>query len=108
MSKGQKTYDDFCADDRKIALDKQALATPIGKVLFRTTDELFKGDWKKCPKKLKSYIESSYDASDVFYVAVNTIVEDYLLEECQITENQYEKIMNWLQSLKILVYFPER
>ena len=29
MSKGQKTYDDFCADDRKIALDKQILATPI-------------------------------------------------------------------------------
>ena len=36
MSKGQKTYDDFCADDRKIALDKQALATPIGNVLFHT------------------------------------------------------------------------
>lgn len=107
MSKGQKTYDDFCADDRKIALDKQALATPIGNVLFHTTDELFKGDWKECPKSLKSYIES-YDASDVFYVEVTTMVEDYLLDECQITENQYEKIMNWLQSLKILVYFPER
>lgn len=76
-------------------------------VLFHTTDELFKGDWKKCPKSLKSYIES-YDASDVFYVEVTTLVEDYLLDECQITENQYEKIMNWLQSLKILVYFPER
>lgn len=107
MSKGQKTFDDFCADDRKIALDKQILATPIGAVLSRTTDELFKGDWKKCPKRLKSYIES-YDASDVYFVEVTTLVEDYLLEECQITENQYEKIMNWLQSLKILLYFPER
>lgn len=107
MSKGQKTYDDFCADDRKIALDKQILATPIGNVLFHTKEELFKGDWKKCPKQLQSYIES-YDTSDVFYVEATTIVEDYLLDECQITENQYEKIMNWLQSLKILVYFPER
>lgn len=107
MSKGQKTFDDFCADARKIALDKQILATPIGTVLSRSTDELFKGDWKKCPKRLKSYIES-YDASDIYFVEVTTIVEDYLLEECQITENQYEKIMNWLQSLKILVYFPER
>lgn len=107
MSKGQKTYDDFCADDRKIALDKQALSTPIGNVLFHTTDELFKGDWKNCPKRLLSYIES-YDTSDVFYIEVTTLVEDYLLDECQITENQYEKIMNWLQSLKILVYFPER
>ena len=107
MSKGQKTYDDFCADDRKIALDKQILATPIGTVLSRTPDELFSGDWKKCPKSLKSYIES-YDASDVYFVEVTTLVEDYLLEECQITENQYEKIMNWLQSLKILLYFPER
>lgn len=107
MSKGQKTFDDFCADDRKIALDKQILATPIGTVLSRSTDELFKGDWKKCPKHLKSYIES-YDASDVYFVEVTTIVEDYLLDECQITENQYEKIMNWLQSLKILLYFPER
>lgn len=107
MSKGQKTYDDFCTDDRKIALDKQILSTPIGTVLSRTTDELFKGDWKKCPKSLKSYIES-YDTSDVYFVEVTTLVEDYLLEECQITENQYEKIMNWLQSLKIIVYFPER
>lgn len=23
MSKGQKTYDDFCADDRKIELDRK-------------------------------------------------------------------------------------
>lgn len=107
MSKGQKTYDDFCADDRKIELDKQALATPIGNVLFHTRDELFKGDWKKCPNRLKSFIWS-YDASDTFYIEVTTLVEDYLLDECQITENQYEKIMNWLQSLKILVYFPER
>lgn len=107
MSKGQKTFDDFCADDRKIALDKQILATPIGTVLSRSTDELFNGDWKKCPKHLKSYIES-YDASDVYFVEVTTIVEDYLLDECQITEYQYEKIMNWLQSLKILLYFPER
>ena len=107
MSKGQKTYDDFCADDRKIALDKQILATPIGNVLFHTPDELFKGDWKNCPNRLKSFIWS-YDASDTFYVEVTTLVEDYLLDECQITENQYEKIMNWLQSLKILVYFPER
>ena len=107
MSKGQKTYDDFCADDRKIALDKQILATPIGNDLFHTRDELFKGDWKNCPKRLQSYIES-YDSSDVFYIGVTTLVEDYLLDECQITENQYEKIMNWLQSLKILVYFPER
>lgn len=107
MSKGQKTYDDFCADDRKIALDKQILATPIGTVLFHTKEELFKGDWKNCPKRLQSYIES-YDSSDVFYIGVTTLVEDYLLDECQITENQYEKIMNWLQSLKIVVYFPER
>ena len=107
MPKGEKTYDDFCADDRKIALDKQILSTPIGNVLFRTTDELFKGDWKKCPKRLQSFIES-YDPSDMYFVEVTTLVEDYLLDECQITENQYEKIMNWLQSLKILVYFPER
>ena len=107
MSKGQKTYDDFCADDRKIALDKQIMATPIGNVLSRTPAELFSGDWKNCPKRLQSYIES-YDSSDVFYIGVTTLVEDYLLDECQITENQYEKIMNWLQSLKILVYFPER
>lgn len=107
MSKGQKTYDDFCADDRKIALDKQILATPIGNVLSRTPDELFSGDWKNCPKRLKSFIES-YDSGDMYFVEVTTLVEDYLLDECQITENQYEKIMNWLQSLKIVVYFPER
>lgn len=107
MTKGTKTYDDFCADQRKIELDKKILSTPIGNVLERNTTDLFEEDWKDCPEELKDYIESC-DLSDYYYANATTFVEDFLLLECQISDELYDNIMNWLQGIKVLVYFPER
>ena len=101
------TYDDLNEDPRFLAIQKKCMETQIQKIMEWELDELFKNYWKGCPKKLKEYIYS-YDSSDGYYCCVTDYVNEFLLSECSITENLYEKILTWMEGLKILVFwFPK-
>ena len=103
----KKTYDDMIAEPRFQAVQKKVMETPLQRMMDWDLDSLFKNYWKGCPKQLKEYIYD-FDSSDRYYCCVTDYVEDFLLSECVITESLYEKILTWMEGLKIVAFWMPR
>ena len=103
----KKTYDDMIAEPRFQAVQKKVMETQLQRMMEWDLDNLFKNYWKGCPKQLKEFIYS-YDSSDFYYCSVTDYVEEFLLSECVITENLYEKILTWMEGLKIVAFWMPR
>lgn len=103
----KKTVDDLNEDQRFLDIQKKVMETQLQKIMEWDLDGLFKNYWKGCPKQLKEYIYD-YDSSDFYYCCATDYVTEFLLSECSITESLYEKIITWLEGLKILVFWMPR